>query len=198
VAATFRMGGSVHTNPGLFLMPILLAVPATTRVSCRVRSRGQISGASVTTAQRVKLLYHLARPTGVSISSAILKAAPPAALVVITPSVTPWANSAWVQITASTSEDWQLASVNMTEADVLLGYDEIEIDVGVGAGGSEVVITTVRAHVLQSSSSSFGIVMDPILVGKIPSGSRVAMRCRHRQAGTQAFNVALQYYGGSL
>lgn len=200
VAATFRMGGSVNTAPCVLLLPILLEVAATTRVSCRVRSRAEIGGASATGTQWVKLLYYLTQPTGVSRSTAILKAAPPAAQLSLTVPSSAWTNGSWVQVTASTSEDWQLAAVNITEANLTFAAagDEYEIDVGVGAGGSEVVITTVRAHVRQSASSSIGIIMDPILIDAIPSGSRVAMRARHRVASATTFNVALQYYGGSL
>ena len=200
VVSTIRMGGNTNSVSGSVLFPILLQAPASTRVSIRTRNRSETSGVSLTTQQWAKLLYYLNRPTGVSSSAAVLKAAPAAALMTITTSATAWANSAWSQVEASTSEDWQLAAVNVTEAGITFDNsgEEIEIDVGVGAASSEVVITTVRVHTRQSTDVSQGVVMDPILINAIPSGSRVAVRARHRRATTVTFNVALQYYGGSL
>lgn len=200
VIATIRLGGNTNTSTGVLLFPILLSVAASTRVSVRTRNRAEIGGATSALTQWVKLLYYLNQPTGVSRTTAIYKAAPPASLMTITASATAWANSAWSQVTASTAETWQLAAVNVTEAGLSFNNagDEIEIDVGVGGSGSEVVITTVRMHTRQSTSSDMGIVLDPVLINQIGAGVRVAVRCRHRRAAAVTFNVALQYYGGSL
>lgn len=203
VAATIRVGGNTNSQPGVLLFPVLLQAAASTRVAIRTRNRGEISGTTSVVTQWVKLLHYLSRPVGVTATSALLKAAPPAALLTVTAPSTAWANGSWAQVTAATSEDWQLAAVNVTEANITFnnavnGGDEIEIDVGVGGSGSEVVITTVRVHTRQSACSSLGVVLDPVLINQIPSGSRVAVRARHRQASSVTFNVALAYYGGSL
>lgn len=187
---------------GLLCLPILYgSVAANTRISVRSRNRGELNGGvSKADTQWVKLLYYALVPGGNTTTTAILKAAPPAALVTLTASATAWANGAWVQITAATTEAWQLAFVNVTEANLTFNTagDDIEIDVGVGAAASEVVVTTVRIETRQSCASSTGVMMDPVLINQIGSGVRVAMRARHRRAASLTFNVALGYYGGTL
>lgn len=200
VASTLRLGGNTNSTSGVLLLPLLLSAPASTRVSIRTRNRAEIGGATSVVTSYAKLLYYLAAPAGVTATAAPLKAAPPAARMTITLSASTWTNGAWSEVTASTSEIWSLAAVNVTEAGITFDNngDEIEIDVGVGAAGSEAVVTTVRVHTRQSCDVSLGVVLDPVLIGAIGSGVRVAVRARHRRATAVTFNVALAYYGGAL
>ena len=108
----------------------------------------------------------------------------------ITPSGTAWAYSSWVQISASMAAKSQLGALTIDTADATSAGFEIEI--GVGASGSEQTVAVVRGYY----QSSVGQILFPlpILVDKIPSGSRVSVRMRKAGVSTTVWRVAIGYY----
>lgn len=201
VYATIRIGGNTQQNTGLLWLPIPMGpIAPNTRVAVRMRMRAEIGGTSAVVNTWVKVLYYTSVPAGITTTTRTLKVSPASSLVTVTTPASAWTNGSWVQVTAATTENWNLSGVCITEADLNFdgSGDEIEIDIGTGPAASEIVRTTVRIHVRQSAVVSQGIVLDPVLTGAIPIGSRVAVRARHRRAVSWTFNFALQYYGGTL
>lgn len=88
---------------------------------------------------------------------------------------TPWVNSAWVQIVAATATDIVLTHV---VAEVIQAGGESDIEIGVGAAGFEVVVTTVRASSFSAHTQSGGLYELPNPLDNIPTGSRIAFRVR--------------------
>lgn len=199
VVATIRVGGNTTQQVGVLWLPIPHGpIAPGTRVA--VRSRYDDEAAQAVDNQWVKILYLEAQPTGITTTTRTLKVAPSASGLTVTAPSTAWLDGSWVEVTAATTEPWQLAVVAITEGGATFNTsgDEIEIDVGVGAAASEVVKTTVRMHIRQGAIVSQGVVLDPILINQIPIGSRVAVRARHRRASSETFNFALGYYGGTF
>jgi hypothetical protein len=111
--------------------------------------------------------------------------------VSITPSGTAWVSSAWVTLAASASVDAFLTGVSYrTQANV--GNLYLEVDIGVGAAASEVVIATLRGGVGVSATGSYGMYQPcPIWISGITSGVRVAARIRTGSTNTTAWNVSI-------
>lgn len=105
-----------------------------------------------------------------------------------TTSGTPWANAAWVQITASTSAAWIINHIIRGSDDA----GEIEIDIGTGGAGAEAVIYTLRTRVT-GPYNFLGVENLPILLNNIGNGVRVAIRVRSSRA-SHALNLRLGYY----
>lgn len=99
-----------------------------------------------------------------------------------------WLTGAWTEILAATGGPAAVAGLVCSGS--FLG--EVEVDVGAGAAGSEVVVTTFR---LRWGGSAFGgpfVVWLPAPVTGIASGARLAVRTRN--GSSQSVPVALLYY----
>lgn len=123
-----------------------------------------------------------------------LFSAPPAASgVTVTPNAGSWANSAWVTLVATTDAAWILTGL-VVRPDNTNANEQFEIDVGVGAAASEVVVTTFRGTFLTTTTASPGILPAPIPLDNIGVGVRVAVRMRKQNASTNTWTVGAQYY----
>lgn len=111
--------------------------------------------------------------------------------VTITSSSTAWNNSSWVELENSLANDSALMSITVchaTTADL-----QFEVDIGVGAAASEVVIATVKGRtniVLADVGEDCNFNM-PIPIEALSSGDRVAARIRTNASSTFDFRVAI-------
>lgn len=125
-----------------------------------------------------------------------LKVAPSAATsTTLTASGTAWANPAWTQMIASTSNSITIAGIVVLTNGTNLDW---EIDIGVGASGSEVVVGTMRGT---SRTSGAGIPQSfyfplPILVSG--GSKRISARIRKAGTATTGFTLAIMYYDGDI
>ncbi len=110
-----------------------------------------------------------------------------AAGVTITRNATNWANGTWVEISASTPEAWVLTGVQLVSLSTSPFY-EMEMDIGVGAAASEVVIATICGWVINSNASTPYFIF-PIPIDAIAASSRVSARMRGA-AGSTSGNFA--------
>lgn len=197
-AGTFRIGGNTPQSTNHIWFPITFGpIAAGVPVSVRARSRAEVGGASLTATLDVKVLYYTTVPTHITLTSQVLRVWPSSSQAVVALPASSWTNGAYTQITAATGDIWSIAAILGTEADVI-GARLIELDVAVGAASAEQPITT---HQLYTGTGPVRIahnVLDPILVGAILPGVRVAIRGRSSSAVGANFNVAIQYYEGTL
>lgn len=117
--------------------------------------------------------------------------------VAVTPSGTAWANSSWVELTASAPTDVFLAFLTFTAngGATLAAQVSTEFDIGVGAAASEVVVATHRVRVMPDFWGPVSTTPLGVLYASIASGSRVAVRLRHSAtANTNIYRVAIGYY----
>lgn len=108
-------------------------------------------------------------------------------------SASAWANSAWVQVSAGLTPAIQVVSMVVHAAGGGAVGDEIEVDLGTGLAAAEVVVATVRF--CKSSTAQYVPNFDlrPIL-DNIAASTRIAVRCRHRDASAQTIIVGWNYY----
>lgn len=103
-----------------------------------------------------------------------------------------WSNSAWVQLAATTDVVWILTSIIAWTVDGTAATSDFEIDIGIGAPGSEVVIATVRG---QHRPQGVAVCSQPIRL-MIPIdglNGRHAFRLRVGNTRTDTWNVAITY-----
>lgn len=115
----------------------------------------------------------------------------------VTPDASAWLASAWVELSASTPGDWTLYGLHVEHPKIAV---EFEVDVGVGAAGAEVVVTTFRS-VLEASSTFLEnkpLILGIPVAGLVPSGSRVALRLRKQGTSVLAWLLSLGYYEGAI
>ena len=162
-------------------------IATATRVAVRVRQ-----ALTTATTFTVKLGFYtkpLAGSAAVTPNpSLVLPSA--AAGVSITPSATAWANSAWVQVTAATASAIALGGVTLNPG--ISSGVEAEFDVGVGASGSEVVVTTFRTRPTLTGAP-VTLFLNPLL-DNIASGVRVSVRLRKSDTTTTAWTAKLIFY----
>jgi hypothetical protein len=177
---------SAASSPRWLPLPIPVDnIASDERVAVRMRKAG-----TNTTAWTVKLVYY-EKPISGSVATTpnpSLVAPSAAAGTSITPSGTAWANSGWTQVIASTGDAIVLGGITVNPAVAV----EYEIDVGVGAAGSEVVVTTIRGRSV-TAGAPHTIILNPLL-DNIPSDSRVSVRLRKDGTNTTAWTVKLIYY----
>lgn len=119
----------------------------------------------------------------IPITSNPLKCYPSAADgITITPSSTLWGDSAYAELITSTPNAWVLAGIIFGEGSQFFAH-QWEVDVAVGASGSETVIATFRGTSGTTQGNQTPYLL-PVLIDNIPSGSRVAARCRQDLSGT--------------
>lgn len=127
-----------------------------------------------------------------SVTNPVL-AAPPSSVVMLTPNVTPWANSAWVELIASTAAASILTGIVVHPfADFTFAY--FEIDIGVGAAGFEVPITTFRGLYGNTSVTGPGPMPSPIGIDNIGASVRVSARLRKSGVSAGQWKIAIAYY----
>ncbi len=179
---------SAAGNPSVLYFPIPINnIGASTRVAARAR----ISGTTAT-AFTIKLMYYDS-PAGGSVATTVnasLVAPSAAAGISITPSGTAWANSSWAQVIASTGDAIAVGGITLNPGAAV----EFEIDIGKGASGSEVVVTTVRGRDENTSYATPKTITLTPLLDNIPSGTRVAVRLRKAGTSTTAWTAKLIYY----
>jgi hypothetical protein len=121
------------------------------------------------------------------------KVEPPAAnRIAVTPSATPFANSNWFEVDASTSADWALAAVAFDPG--LNAANTCIFDVGIGAIGSEVAIATISGRVVAENTCANHRLAWMVPVLGISSGDRVSVRMRKSGTDTTNWTVALEYF----
>jgi hypothetical protein len=102
---------------------------------------------------------------------------------------------AYVEVVASTSAAWLLAGVGISPSSAFESFGHsFAIDVAVGASGSENVIGTFRGAIFGTVGIGRGLLLSPILIDAVASGSRVAVRVRESSTNTGTYNVTLHYY----
>lgn len=105
-----------------------------------------------------------------------------------------WTSTAWSQLIASTATAIILAGVTAKQ---LTGV-EMEIDIGVGGAGSEVVVGTLRTADQNTNFAPY-ILPFPLPISGIGSGQRVSWRLRLGSSSTSTVNLTLLYYAtGSI
>ena len=96
--------------------------------------------------------------------------------------------SAWTQIIASTAYDVDLIEVYLNGSGSVIQW----VDIGIGAGGSEVIIA--KALPCFGASSYVHRYLLPL---SIPSGSRVSFRC-YNASGTYVSYIRIVGYSSSI
>jgi hypothetical protein len=178
--------GSGYPRVLLWPAPVLLG-PAGSRVAIRVRRNG--SGATVS----LCLLYYQDLVTE-HVSTVPLAGAPTAAVgVSITGNATPWAWSAWGELTTGFASE--VAITGITPSNPVASID-VEWELGVGGAGAEVGITRFRA-----ATSTAGAGMWRVFTMAAPhpvaAGTRIAARFRKAGTSTTAHQVQLLYLDGT-
>lgn len=110
-------------------------------------------------------------------------------------SATAWANSAWVEVLASTPTAIVLTGLDPVD---IGANGSFEVDIGVGAIGAEVVVTTFRAHAVDSTYHGHVQLLSPIPLDNIPTGVRLALRMRKNTATAVAYTFVLTYWSKPL
>lgn len=188
-------GATYQINQGLFHLfefRVPISIPGTNRLACRMRKSGTDTGAWT-----AKLLYMSTSGFGASAiqyTSQPQKISPDAAaLPTVAGSMTAWANSAYVQIIASTAA----ALVAVARTIDTAGSFAYETDTATGAATSEVVVTSEGDH-RDSGSTALGTTPEYIPVDNIASGVRVSMRHRDANASADTAGLGLTYYEKAL
>jgi hypothetical protein len=178
------------TIPTGVLLPVPLGgIGAGVRVAVRARST---SGAPTNVALNY---YENLSSDQVTTSSQVLSSAPSGAgTASLTPNATAWANSAWVQLLASAPADLGLFGLahGVTPNAAAGG---VEYDLGTGAAGSEVVVTTLRDAANGGFGSKLCCTWLPGIY-PITAGTRLAVRMRKSDTSTSAHPIAVLYYSG--
>jgi hypothetical protein len=193
VVTTFRgsYGDPEHANPGGLPLPIPLDnIPDGSRVSARMRKSN--TGATPTWA--VALKYYEKPIIGdLLVTAKPQKPAPSAATSIsLTTGASAWANSTWTTLVASTSAATILTGIVIK----LLSLDmSWEVDIGIGAAASEVVLTTIRFHhtgIQTVDGPSYFPLYNPL--DNIPSSSRLSARTRSQStSGTRTITCSITY-----
>jgi len=177
--------GSIATPVGILLPVPLGGIGSGVRVAVRSRATSAGSGPTTLSLQ----YYENLSSDQVTTSSQILSSAPSGSgTASLTPSATPWANSAWVELVASASSD--LGLLGLVHGEDIGAELGVEFDLGTGASGAETVITTLR------QTRTVGRAPRTWLPGLYPitAGTRVAVRVRKAGTSTTALPIAVLYY----
>jgi len=114
----------------------------------------------------------------------------------LTPNTTAWTDGAWVELTASAPSTVFPAFLTVLPNNgTTVAAVSAEIDIGVGAAASEVVVAKTRVRVMADQWAPTSTVPLGLIYSSIASGSRIALRVRHgATADTDVYRVALGYY----
>ncbi len=122
------------------------------------------------------------------------KTAPAAAVgAVVTPNNTAYANSAWATIQDPMTAASVLTGIAFRTTSTTVG--QYEIDIGVGAAASEVVIATIKGmcYTLIGNSANGMYIPFAIPIDAIPNASRVAARLRTQGGSVTTWNISITY-----
>lgn len=114
--------------------------------------------------------------------------------VTLTASATPWTSGSWTELVASTSSPWAIGLV-LIKPVVQVGSvpTSMEIDLGTGGSGSELVLTTIRwASHINNKKSPCQDRLWPLV--SVPASTRISARIRTDDSSTVECLVKLQYY----
>lgn len=111
--------------------------------------------------------------------------------VSFTPSATPWANSAYIELTSGIANEISLGSVALQTH---LGSVEWEVELATGAAGAETPITLSREASVGSSQCGPKALPLPGMY-PVATSTRIAARLRKSDNTTTAKSVAVNYYG---
>lgn len=114
----------------------------------------------------------------------------------LTPSASAWTNAAYTELTSSAPTDMYLAYIAVLPNNgSTVAEMSAEIDIAIGASGSEVVMITHRFRIMADQWGPMSTVPLGLIYNKIAAGTRVAMRVRHGATGnTNVYRVALGYF----
>jgi hypothetical protein len=161
-------------------------MPAGVRVAFRVRSAAAL-------AYKCALTYMPAVFTGTMQTTTQPVVA--TSFVNMTTNVTPWANSAWVQLIASTATAIVLHGFSFVADNFNLAH--FEVDIGVGAAGVEVPVTGHAGYNGGSSHVPWILPWQNPFDG-IGAGLRVAARVRSSASSAITVPIALHYWAKPL
>lgn len=181
-------GGTAESGSILTFALAADVIPVGSRIAVRLR---QVS--TNTSAWRIALQYY---PLPISAASIMPASSvgpvnvPSGSRISLSTSASLGVAGSWVEVTSATDAIWLLSNV------VCLGpnFVDWELDVGIGAAGSEVVRWTVKSTAAWFVSSNawqggpWNILLRPPF--RIPSGVRLAVRIRSMNAsGVKAFTA---------
>jgi hypothetical protein len=184
-AATLRKATIAAAAAGSY---VVTGVTAALRRALRLSSA---SGAFSLTGTAATLSVTAASQGSILRTTSVLKTAPAAANgVTVTPSSSAWVNSSWVQVTASTATNIAIAAVQFVAAG---DFAWIEVDVGVGGSGSEVVKGTHSFMMRSVTEQTTNQLVFPVPF-EVPSGSSVSIRMRSSGTNTATWKWSYSYY----
>lgn len=176
-------GGQTNTSQQIFMFPVPIGnIPANARLSIRFKSVA--AGISYPlalmyyrelTADTALDLPYAYSPDGTSVDWPISGA-------IVTPNVTPWANSAWAELAAVIQGGSQLVGLAPEFPGDYYNVDW-EMDIGIGSLGSEVVVGTLRSEFPNAGALGFNNTWLPALY-PLTTASRISYRLR--KSGTSA------------
>lgn len=106
---------------------------------------------------------------------------------------TSWGTPAWVEVDPSLDTAGVLMGVCFEGASVL-GGGTMEIEVGKGAAGSEVIVATFAAAWRYLAGSAPNNVLLPIGIDNLPLGSRIAIRLSKNTSSAATSVLSILYY----
>jgi hypothetical protein len=111
-------------------------------------------------------------------------------------SSTAWTYGSWVELTSSAPSNLYAAYLAVLPNDGATLTDvSVQIQIGVGSAGNEVVVATVRVRFFSSEWGPASTIPLGLVYDRIASGARVALRVLHgASADTDPYRVALGYH----
>jgi hypothetical protein len=162
------------------IAPLINSVPSGSRVAVRIRTSG-----TTTTAWTMSVGYY-ENPDTTNVSDLPHQALPSASNAIsISSAGTAWANSAYGEITAGINQDAYITRVITNTS----AAAQFEVDIAIGASGSETVVTTVAGQTVSATGNSIIDLPAPL---KISAGNRIAISFRSSATGVTGF-FALEY-----
>lgn len=189
-------------NAGYIALPVAYAVTASTRVAIRMR---QCTYLFANQTYSFTLSYLALPVTGtVPFTATTLVTSPStnSAGALIPQGASGWANGDWTDVVAATLSSVVLAAVGISPVSTTFPFPTIstamELDVGVGSSGNEVVVTTIRWHTQTSIAGTPRLCALPQLVTGIASSARISCRLRAAAASGFAVRVKVCTYASPL
>lgn len=162
-------------------------IPSGRRVAVRMRKSG------TSTAQWSWAIQYYKKPiTGnLQLTTQAMKALPSAASpVTLNAAAVAWDWGTWVTISASAPANMVIAAIGVSQP---FTFTDVELQIGVGGVGSEVVLTTLKGFESNTVTTP-GYYPLPNPVSGITAGSRIAARFRKEGTSTTGPDIHLCYY----
>lgn len=190
-AIRLHMQNSGTGGPTSYLIPNPISgIGASTRVSVRSRAAATLFLSSL----NLQYYQDLDSDQAIPYTQAVLTSLPAATnSVLVTPSGTDFANSAWFEADPAVEDQTYLVGLAMSAAPA---DADIEDEIGSGAAGAEVALTQLRSGV----RSAAGRLIFANLPGLYPVviGTRVTLRTRKTGTSVTQRSVAILVYRGIL